>query len=276
MITATGDKNPNSQGNEIWVIGLFTQDGTLINWNKFKPGPDWEIRDNQYLIVPNEPSTLLWKSRTGGNFSLGLIASPWSGIVKIDWNGEEQIVDLYQEPGGQVFLDLPAGTLNQTNAFRSLYLFSAGVLIGFALLCLSLWLLCQKRRGQKIEKISNWLWYAVPMAVFWSVFLLAFWPGILSTDSVNQWSQVLTGNFVDAHPASHTILLWLITRVWFHPAAIALAQIVSTAVVIAWGLGKLHQAGAPSNLLWLISGIFAISPVDNVMVITLWKEFHTV
>lgn len=146
-IIATGDKNPNSQGFEVWIVGLFTQDGVPIDWDTFQPGPGWIIRDNQYLIVPDQQSALLWENRVDGNFQLKLTASPWSGIVKIDWNGEGQIVDLYSETNGTITIDLPSKPFTQASVFRNVFLISSGIAISLVLLCLSLWIL--DRRGQR-------------------------------------------------------------------------------------------------------------------------------
>ncbi|MBQ7825575.1 MAG: hypothetical protein IJ337_04395, partial [Clostridia bacterium] len=46
------------------------------------------------------------------------------------------------------------------------------------------------------------------------VYLIAYWPGGFSSDNNYQWRQIIgTAAFSDWHPALHTILLWLITRI---------------------------------------------------------------
>ena len=61
--------------------------------------------------------------------------------------------------------------------------------------------------------------YALPCIAIWSVYLIAFYPGIMSMDSLNQWDQITNFakadyGFTDAHPVGHTLFLWLITSIW--------------------------------------------------------------
>ena len=48
----------------------------------------------------------------------------------------------------------------------------------------------------------------------WAVYLLAFWPALMTDDSIDQWFQVLTGQLTGHHPPFHTMLNWLVTRLW--------------------------------------------------------------
>jgi len=43
--------------------------------------------------------------------------------------------------------------------------------------------------------------------------LFAHYPGEISNDTVGQWIQVQSGNFDNWHPAIHTMLIWLVTRI---------------------------------------------------------------
>lgn len=36
----------------------------------------------------------------------------------------------------------------------------------------------------------------------WAVYLLAFWPALMTDDSIDQWFQVLTGQLTGHHPRS--------------------------------------------------------------------------
>ncbi len=109
-------------------------------------------------------------------------------------------------------------------------------------------------------------------ALVWTITLLVLWPGLMSPDSIDQWGQVLRGSYDDLHPAIHTMTNWLITRLWLSPAAIALAQIVALASVAGWGLSRMTALGCPRSLAWVLCALFALSPVNNPLVITLWKD----
>jgi hypothetical protein len=70
----------------------------------------------------------------------------------------------------------------------------------------------------------------------------------------------------------HTLMMWLLTRLWFSPAVIALAQMVAMSGLIGWGLAGFARLGVPHVILWSVCGLFALSPVMGTMTITLWKD----
>lgn len=114
--------------------------------------------------------------------------------------------------------------------------------------------------------------YILPMLVVWFLFLLAFWPGILTADSIDQWGQIIEGRYSDWHPVSHTLVIWLTTRLWNSPAAFVILQIFALSLTVSWGLSGLKKIGLTSFGAWFTSGLFAISPVNSTFVITLWKD----
>lgn len=104
-------------------------------------------------------------------------------------------------------------------------------------------------------------------------YLLAFYPGVLSFDSVNQWAQLSEFNFSNWHPAYHTILMWVITRIWYSPAAVALFQILAYSLVIAYGLSMFKEEfGMPCSVLIVIDICISLIPINGLMIITLWKD----
>ncbi len=117
-----------------------------------------------------------------------------------------------------------------------------------------------------------WIKYALPCAGIWLLYCLAYFPGQMSSDSLDQWGQMLRFDFNDDHPAFHTLSNWLITRLWLSPAAVALAQIITMSVLIGSGLSKLRALGVSPAVLWMACGLFALSPVMGMTTITLWKD----
>jgi len=101
---------------------------------------------------------------------------------------------------------------------------------------------------------------------------LAYYPGMMSADSMNQWGQILSGNYVDHHPVFHTLSIWLLTRVYFSPIVIAIAQILALALVAGACFSFLETQGVSRFLLGIACMIFAIIPVNGTMVNTLWKD----
>ncbi len=104
------------------------------------------------------------------------------------------------------------------------------------------------------------------------VYLLAFWPALMTDDSVDQWSQVLTGRLTGHHPPFHTMLNWLVTRLWLSPATVALAQILALALTFGLTMNELLRWNISPRIFAILTVVFAVSPPNSMMVITLWKD----
>jgi hypothetical protein len=94
----------------------------------------------------------------------------------------------------------------------------------------------------------------------------------MSQDSIAQWDQVLKTSFSNNYPAFHTLTNWLVTRIWLSPAAIAIAQIIALSSVFSLAIDELERWGIAPLVLALITAVFCLSPVNGMMVISLWKD----
>ena len=70
--------------------------------------------------------------------------------------------------------------------------------------------------------------FGLPCAAVWVVYLLAFWPGILTEDSIEQWTDMTSGVLRGYHSPLQTTLHWLLTRLWFSPAIIESSAMSTT------------------------------------------------
>jgi hypothetical protein len=113
---------------------------------------------------------------------------------------------------------------------------------------------------------------ATPSLVVWAAYLLAFWPGVMSADSMEQWGQILSGEFSNWHPAFHTLTEWALTRLVESPAIVAAAQVAALSGVVGWGLASLRRLGLRTAVVWIISGAIALWPAIGITAITLWKD----
>lgn len=108
----------------------------------------------------------------------------------------------------------------------------------------------------------------LPLFVWW----LGWFPGFLSSDSIDQLTQVDTGEINNFHPATHTIAMWLITRLWDSPGAISLVQIAVFTVVVSLIARRLIQLGVPLWLsvgsVWTVTLLPAVAP----MTLSIWKD----
>jgi hypothetical protein len=156
---------------------------------------------------------------------------------------------------------------------KALFLICSGIGIGLALFTLSVLVATRTVSSDTYpQRRFRWLAFALPMVTTWIIYLLAFWPGMMSADSIDQWGQVISGNYFNHHPAFHTFTIWLLTRLSLTPAVVALAQIIALGLVAGYILAYFETLGVPPLILWLASFLFAFSPVNGSMVVTLWKD----
>lgn len=113
--------------------------------------------------------------------------------------------------------------------------------------------------------------FAIPF-ITGLIYLFSFFPGLLTFDSIYQWDQISQSAFTDWHPAYHTILIWLVTRIYYSPASFALCQIVLFSGVITYGLRVMRDLGVPISLLILLDIGISVIPINGIMEITLWKD----
>jgi len=87
--------------------------------------------------------------------------------------------------------------------------------------------------------------------------LAAHYPGGASYDNMEQWGQVQTGVFKDWHPAIHTMIIWLVTRIVNRYAFVIAVQMLCfsllagymAATLRAWGLRHGWVAAFAASLL---------------------------
>jgi len=186
--------------------------------------------------------------------------------------------------GGLLTLAIPVETGQKAGLTPSLLstiyhtgvFFAWSALFGIILLVVSTWLIL--RPGPSTNPANGvfgkweWLALAAPPAAVWTAYLLAFWPAVMSLDSLDQWAQLQTGNFNNWHPVFHTLTEWVLTRFIESPAMVAATQIAVLSGVVGWALASMRRIGLPTGAAWLISGAVALFPANGITVITLWKD----
>jgi hypothetical protein len=211
---------------------------------------------------------LVWRGKVGGKAALAFKPVDPPLRLKVDWDGRSQSVDLSAADNRQtVFVNQffpipwPHRFLWLVSAWAALASLVFAVLLGLASL-----------RLRPAQGRLSWLWYTLPMLAVWGVYWLTFWPGLLSPDSIMQWGEVQSGQFSDAHPAIHTLFFWLLSRLWNAPAVLVLFHLLLLSLLTAWGLGELQKRGVSSWVLWPAAGLFALFPINGLLVISVWKD----
>lgn len=123
----------------------------------------------------------------------------------------------------------------------------------------------------RTTRITTVAFYVIPL-IAGILYLLAFYPGVLTFDSVHQWDQLTKSAISNWHPAYHTILMWLITRIWYSPAAVVLFQVVVHSLVLGYGFNIFFRQGIPFYILLLGTLIVSFVPIYEMMIVTLWKD----
>jgi hypothetical protein len=269
-ITPLDARDPAAQGSEVWLLQA-RMNGRPFPLEAFEHDGAWVWRDHGELVaLTGTTAPLRWRGWVRGELTLELLRYPWSGLARVTVNEQVQEVNLYADPADAQTLTL-APRLDAFGWVQRV-LFWLADWVSLSALALAVTVAAVAWRPARAASVVALHWYAAPCLVVWSVSLLAFWPGMMSADSLYQWGQMLSGQYSDIHPAAHTLTIWLVTRVWLSPAAYALAQIGALAFTFALAMRELALAGVSRRAQMALTALFALSPVNNVMVITLWKD----
>ena len=152
--------------------------------------------------------------------------------------------------------------------------FAFAVVAGTWVFIVSLFLVTRPEpaRNSRSDGRFTWLLYSLPAFAVFSFYLLAFWPGAMSPDSLDQWKQVVRFSFKDWHPAFHSMNIWLVTRIWEAPITVSFFQIGILSVSFGWVMSRLQALGVSKSVLFICCILFACLPVNGLMSITLWKD----
>jgi hypothetical protein len=266
-VEVLSETNPNSSGRDVYLRNMETEIRN-ISFNEFNSSSGWKRVEKSTLASSSTGEIFEWSGRTGSYARLRFLTGLHSGMIKITWDNQPQTVDLYSNTTDEITIDQP---FKIPPASYLVPLLAVGVLSFYIFLLIGVLIFPFTSRDRSP---SNWYWllFSLPMFLTWSFYLLVFWPGEMSSTSIIQWGQVVSGSYNNFHPAVHSFLIWLITRLWFSPAAVALFQIICLSLVTAWGIGILVDHGMNLPAGWFISILFAISPINSTLVMSIWKD----
>jgi hypothetical protein len=190
------------------------------------------------------------------------------GVRILERNEKGLLLNIEQSDGWIAFHDLQTKPLLLSSLEKMIIL-----ILGF------FWLIAwetyrpRTRVGAFLRGQAYWAKYSLVCLSVWLVYWLAFFPGLMSPDSLYQWRQVVGLQTIDdIHPAIHTLLMWLITRPLPSPAMVALFQMVVMSSFIGWGLSRFARLGVPQYALWIVCSLYALLPAMGTMAISLWKD----
>jgi hypothetical protein len=264
----SGDIPEGAEG--IRLLGLRTKWG-FEPFTRLLIEGEWARDGVNLLFEGSQEAAITWRGRVGPWAEITFRRTPYDQPVTVNWDRAASIYNLADPENETITIvrEFPVAWFFYLPYALS-FLVSAGYLLFNLLTLLGSWQPSRQARRQPTR--FGWLAYTLPMLAAWTFTLLVFWPGSLSPDSTAQWGQALRGSYNNWQPVFHTFIVALLMRVWYSPAIVALTQIILSALVAAWGFKVLRDYGAPPLVPWVISFLYALSPINNIQNITLWKD----
>ncbi|MCI5128894.1 MAG: hypothetical protein D3907_10440, partial [Candidatus Electrothrix sp. AUS3] len=203
-------------------------------------------------------------------------------LTSAEIHGKGKVVDLLK--GQQPVL----GKIHFTNVLHEMRSFFHPVQFCWQVLfsLLSVWLIAALM--QTVRRLGGLAacFIAEKRYVFWAMFgtslvvfglwLAAFWPGVMSVDSLKIWrAAMLPDVFVNDHPFINVILYKYLYHIWGHPAIVPLAQVLLTALLISWFGFWLYRQGVQrvQRVLLACWFLFILGSVPIALYnLMLWKD----
>lgn len=155
----------------------------------------------------------------------------------------------------------------------------AGVFLGMSaaiallvIVLIRLLLMVPAKVGER--KTSAWkiLLYSLPIVMTTTLMFIAFFPGAMTPDSLQQWEQSKTQEFTNWHPVMFTWTIMGLTQIWDSPGIIVLFQMLLFALVIGYMGYVMERFRVHKAIIWGVLIFFAIMPVNAVYAIIIWKD----
>ena len=238
----------------------------------------WEIT-SEGLYSASTGDTFTYSSEFADGLMVITDPGPDYGMLEVTWDGKTTRYNLYRkEWGDPVFITLSKGSWGSpTSLWMGIGIVTilgdlSLVYVSFLFTLFGMMSIRQEPKSEK--RVSAWmiLAYAVPIILVWTLALLAFWPGLLPYDSLNQLSQAESGVIYNDHPAINSIYMRIMLSFWDNPASPIILRYIFLAGVAGYIIYLLRRYGVPAWAAWVLCGVFALSPVTLTTSINLWKD----
>ena len=124
-----------------------------------------------------------------------------------------------------------------------------------------------------LKKIPRCVIYALPMFAFFVIVWLAYWPGIMVSDSVFQWDQAKTGLITNWHPAYYTMYIMILSKIVDSPSLVIFLQLTIMSLCIGSFLGKLEKYYGVNRIYLLIcSLLLSLIPINYNSAVIMLKD----
>ncbi len=109
-ITALNQHNPESEGNEVWLLDVISANSaSAYDLSQARRTGSWEMRrniDSQSNLCLITPGNGRVQMIAGVGDRLNFLAHPNSGMAEINWQGQKSTIDLFSFPAGRLIVEL--------------------------------------------------------------------------------------------------------------------------------------------------------------------------
>ena len=130
-----------------------------------------------------------------------------------------------------------------------------------------------KIKMKKIEKTDILIFLTVIIICLGAA--LAFYPGLMTSDNIDQLNQAVTGVYSDSHPILHTVIIGTIYKLFNNSIAVSIFQVIVFAVIWTYSCKVIRKENNTNlNKLFqiVLTIIICLIPVNFLYSITLWKD----
>lgn len=135
------------------------------------------------------------------------------------------------------------------------------------------------------EKYNNKIFIVISMLLMlgvWSIYLLNYFPGTLSPDSIGEYSMFVNGLHItsDHHPVLHILYMALFYNIGFKIFGtpnmgvlfVTLSQIIIMASIFTYSLVFLRKRNCPKLLTYVLLMFYTFSSITGYYSIVMWKD----
>lgn len=127
----------------------------------------------------------------------------------------------------------------------------------------------------KNENKKYFMWFIIGFSISFLIMMLyfyAFFPGSFTSDNIQQWEQVQSGQFSNWHPVLHTYLIYLVSRIINHYSFVVFIHILLFSCACGYLLTAMARWKLPKWCMILTEAFIILNPMTRHMFIGLLKD----
>ncbi|MBQ7363396.1 MAG: hypothetical protein IJW48_02980 [Clostridia bacterium] len=225
--------------------------------------------DGGYFWGVDPNSRIIFSLPAAEDIDLLFNKHKWSGIILI-YDGEERTeINLYSASSSDYIEIYSVKSNRLAPSYPLVVLLSLLVAVAVGG---SVWFLLFTTLSKERERLYA-LSLFLAVAMIFGVYLCANYPGTITTDTLNQFSQAMgITEIFDAHPAFLTLVYRCIFNLTGGPGLFTVLQIALYAWAITAFLTYLNKLGISRKITTLFAVLFSAHIVNGIYATVLWKD----